>query len=897
MTPLPLYPTAPRAPVEDESRLVRDVGCRRCALGGGPATCASADGEAGGLLVVANDLGAQEAKAGRPLLGAAGAMVRKLVDQHWTGPVAYTSALLCGVGGKKRKTDQLRKSVEACRGYLAQTLDEVRPSLVVVLGSMAAHAVLGRYPDPLSVQGGNGWLSDGVPVVFFQNPHAIMANRFLRAKFEEDFARALGRDDYGDPPWGARPPGGSSTYSVVDDGVDAVRAADELLRAGRVVVDVETAGILHEPGLFQLLCVGVKGVGAAVSYVWSRSALADRQASDTLRRVLRVAAVTQGGKFDLEALRMSGYDLPNLGADTMLMRRLVDAESDAHLEVMADLVGMGGHKEEAQGIESEALAAAGKTYATSLKVVPPLKSGGKRPTPRQLLARADKVAEVELAGDAVRAMHPIVRAGLEAGWSGAKYGKLLLPEDVLHRYCALDVETTDRVLPWVEARLAAEPGIQFVWDDVLSKATRAFARMEEWGVAADRDAIERVAVWLDVQQREQLGRLKPHADINWRSAQQVGKFLFEDLGLRPAFATPSGQWATDEKSLEKIKGKHPAVADLGKLRTLDKMRGTYADGGHRVDAEHPFQLGVDGLIRWVLSDGRFHSVINITGTETGRVSGQDPNLLNQPRAETPVGKMIRDCFVAPPGRWLVEFDRSQIEVRVLAALSGDPVMRQIFVDGRDVYLETAKMISWVWGKQPTDITKEGQERQDSKVVVLSLAYQKGPRQLAEDLGCGVDHATNVSNAILGKYVRFATWCQEQKRQVLATGQVRTRWRGRWARRRWLRDAGWAGEENNSRVEEAKRCAVNTPPQGGANEFTLAAVIDVVNWVEGEGVDAKVVLSVYDSIMLEVGEAALAEVLHVVPRIMGAYPLEFDVPLVTDAKVGRSWGSMAKVALR
>lgn len=906
MRVLPLYPERPKSPVEVSERLEADRACARCELGGQGAltTCMPADGAPGGLLVVGDAPTKHEAALGRPHTAVASAMVRRIVGESWRGPVAWTNALLCAPKPKKRTAVQVRKLVDACRPYLAQTVDEVRPTRILAMGTLAARALLGRSPDPQSVSGGHGWVTlaevtsaavTSVPVVILPSPGHVAANRFLRARFEVDLRAALVRDDasFGAPPWDE-----GMSVLVVEDGADAERAAanmDRYLteRGGQLVVDVETAGQLHEPELFVLLSVCVRALPATgdpriggEKYLWPMEALdRNRRRRRVLARLLsRWPVVAHGGKFDLAACRMWGFDFTP-GDDTLLLRRLADAGSDASLEAVAELVGMGGHKEEASEVETEVVARLRRAVAAS-----------KKPVAKSAAVQARRDAQIAEIGDA----HPIVAAGLARGWTAGKFGKLLLDSDVLWRYTALDVEATARAHPVVASRVAAEPGIQFVWDDVLKRATRAFARIEEWGVPADRDAVERFAVLLDARQADVLRRLSPYggAGFNWRSTQQVADFLYGKLKLPCKYRTPGGAPSTDEQALAALRGRHPAADALIELRSLDKMRGTYADGGSRDDSDAPFVLGTAGLAQWILSDGRIHLNYNITGTETGRPSADSPNLLNQPRptgdSNWDPGKAVRDIYHSKIGWLLYEFDQSQIEVRKLAALSGDEEMIRIFTEGRDIYLETAKAHAAIWKTTPEAITKEGRERQDCKVVVLSLAYQKGKYQLAEDLGCAVDHAERVIDAIMGRWHKFASWVAARKREVRTTGQVRTTWKGRPARRRWLTDVGWAGEDDAGRVAAAERAAVNGPAQGGASEYTMNAVIAAVEWIEAEGVQAEVSLTVYDSIVVHAPESMGAEVLHVVPRLMTSVPLGNGVPLVVDAKVGPRLGSLVKV---
>lgn len=897
---LPLYENGGLlAPIDQETRLSLNSACTRCDLSKGTKTvCMPAEGHVGlgeqaPLLLVGESPGAHEDRAGRPFVGPSGSYLRGLIAKYWPGkPYVLDNALRCAQPsrtGKAKKGSKLgQERIEACRGYLAGTLDESMPARVLALGSTAVESILGRSPAIMSVIGGYGWcegvavakqrldaVGPYVPVYLLPNPAAVIANKWLRKEFEEHFREAV---------LGPLPvPTFGGQARVIEDGFDAAMAHADLDGAEWLVVDVESAGMLHEPEWFELLSVALTRKDGEHAYVWGTESLADPNTRGMLASILSKAKlVGQNGKYDLLVLRQEGFPVGHLeGGDVMLARRLLDAGKMARLEYTAELVGLGGHKEEAQ----EALQAA---VALPTKIL--------RARARRRDVKRSKAKEAELEALALGYVHPIVERALAEKWEAERYGFMLLAPDVLHVYNARDAVTTARLAECEMPRLLATPGIGDTWREIVSGATHAYMRIEEWGIAADRAALERFAYFVDVKQVEVLRRLQSY-ELNLRSPEQVAQLLFEKLGLPTQHKTDGGAWSTDEKALEKLKGRHPVVDDLLEWRRLDKLRSQYADGGPRTEPDAPFQLGHKGLVPHIHSDGRIHPNYKIAGTETGRGAASDPNLYNQPRAETEEGKMVRDIYVAPSGTVLIDFDQSQVELRVAADLSGDKAMKQTFVDGVDIYLRAAQLIAWVWKMKPEDITKESVQRQETKTTVLSLAYQKGVKTLAADLGIPVDKAERIVQSILGEFTDFRRWIEERKREVRRTGEVWTRWRGKNARRRKLYDIGWSGDDDAYRVAEAERAAVNSPIQGTANDYTMASVIEVVKWIEEESVPAKLVLSVYDSIMLEVEERAVEEVLWVVPRIMTSWPTETGVPLVADAKMGRSWGSLEKVKLR
>ena len=468
--------------------------------------------------------------------------------------------------------------------------------------------------------------------------------------------------------------------------------------------------------------------------------------------------------------------------------------------------------------------------------------------------------------------------GKGAGRRG--FDELDLP--VLWGRCAGDTAATWRLDAVLTARLAAAPRLAATYQRVVLPVTDALARVEEWGVAVSVPAARAFgemlkgqiatideAIVADPDVRAFAARYGKPPDLD--SPKQLAVFLYDHLGLHPPRITDKGHRSTDEESLSALSG--PFVEKLLKRRELSKLKSTYADA----------------MILHVRSDGRAHTTYNPDRARTGRGSSEDPNLQNIPRAKTPLGKMARNIFVAPDGYLLIECDYSQIELRIAAYLSNDLVLIEDFRRGADIHRLAASLAFGV----PIDQVTSKQRSDAKSVAVFGTLYGQSDETMAANLNLSVAKVHGIRQAVWGKYAALARWCEAQRALVRAHGEV---WvetlPGCW-RRRQLWDAG---SQDPKRRSHAERQAVNTPIQAKANEYTYVSLVEIVRWIDDEGVPAKVVLTVHDSIVLEVRKDARARVLREVPRIMCGWGGMGGVPVKVDVSEGESWGSMEDVPL-
>lgn len=390
-----------------------------------------------------------------------------------------------------------------------------------------------------------------------------------------------------------------------------------------------------------------------------------------------------------------------------------------------------------------------------------------------------------------------------------------------------------------------------------------------------KDAVQQFHTYLTMAKGEMRTRIKSHGAVDPDSTQDIGRFLYKDLGLKVETTTPTGKPSTSADALEDLRGAHPVVGEI-----LDYRRLVYLDGNHAA-----------GLLPHICLDGRIHPTLLLDGARTGRMSCSRPNLHGIPRdADSPEGKMARQCFAAGEGKQFISADYSQLELRVAAMLSGDPVMTGIFQRGEDMHLGTAKEISQlVWGIPPSAVQK--QHRSAAKAFNFGVIYGLGDQGIAARAGCTVAEARKIRAAIMGKFRVLAEWIPMKLDETRRTGEAWTWWAGARGRRRSM---DGIADPNGDRRIVYEHGAHNTPIQGTGSEFLVASLSAIVAWVRDNGVPAVVCVPVHDSVILEVAAEAVDEVAANVKRIM----LSWDsgaVPLEVDVDTGPTWGDLQKWA--
>lgn len=436
----------------------------------------------------------------------------------------------------------------------------------------------------------------------------------------------------------------------------------------------------------------------------------------------------------------------------------------------------------------------------------------------------------------------------------------LVEIDKATEYAAEDAEATFRLAAILGPRVREDDELGRIFDELELPLARILGEMELYGCGLDVEFLGQ----LSREAAQQIAELEAaiHAEAGWEvninSPKQLQKLLFDQLGLTPGKKTKTG-YSTDANVLASLAYEHPVAAQIEEYRTYAKLKGTY----------------LDALPALVNRDtGRIHTSYNQAVAATGRLSSSDPNLQNIP-IRTTMGRQIRRAFVAPKGYQLLAADYSQIELRVLAHLSKDPVLVDAFKRGQDVHTRTAME---VFGVQTEDVTSE--QRRVAKAVNFGVIYGQSDWGLAGQLGISRGEASQYIDDYFERYAGVQTFMDESIDEVRATGISRTLL----GRRRPIPDIN--SKRHNLRGY-AERVARNTPIQGSAADLIKMAMIRVDAAIKATKLDVKMILTVHDELIFEVPEDLLDEVEALVVASMTEV-MELDVPLKVDVGIGPNW---------
>ena len=384
--------------------------------------------------------------------------------------------------------------------------------------------------------------------------------------------------------------------------------------------------------------------------------------------------------------------------------------------------------------------------------------------------------------------------------------------------------------------------------------------MERDGFLVDCDELNRLGAQYDQQiaeLKDEIFSLCGVAPFNLNSPQQLGSVLFDTLGL-PAKKKTARGYSTDAETLNELAELHPAVDKILLYRQVAKLKSTY----------------IDGLLRLTGRDGRIHTWFDQTIAATGRISSSEPNLQNIP-VRTPMGREIRRAFIAPAGSVLVDADYSQIELRLLAHLSGDEAMCEAFTLGQDIHTRTA---AEVYGVPLDEVTP--QMRSSAKAVNFGIVYGISDFGLASNLHISRKEAAEFISRYFARYPaihRFMDACVSQGK---AEGYSVTMY----GRRRPLPELS---SPNYNRRQFGERAAMNTPVQGAAADIIKIAMNAVHDELKASGLTAKLILQVHDELIVEAPEEEREQVETLLRRCM-ENAASLRVPLIADVHSGRSW---------
>lgn len=438
-------------------------------------------------------------------------------------------------------------------------------------------------------------------------------------------------------------------------------------------------------------------------------------------------------------------------------------------------------------------------------------------------------------------------------------------------YAGADVVVTARAVSNLKPRLE-EKGLTELYETLELPLIPVIVDMERTGVKLEVGYLAEMSQRLDEQikalEHEIYGHSGGYGDFNINSPKQLNDVLFGKLGLSTTGLKKTIHgYSTDVVTLELLKGQHPIIQYLLEYRELTKLLGTY----------------VDALPRLVNQEtGRLHTSYNQTGTSTGRLSSNNPNLQNIP-IRTELGREVRRAFIASEGHVLLSVDYSQIELRVLAHISEDETLLKAFADDQDIHRATAAAVNRI---PLEDVTYD--QRSFAKRVNFGLIYGMGAHRLAQDSELNFDEAKRFIANYFKELPGVEKYIKETREQALDEnkGHKVTTLFNRTREFNLLR-----GKTSNHNIREGElRAAINTPIQGSAADIMKKAMIDLHNALKDRSFQAKMILQVHDEIVLEVAESDIQAVKALVVDVMeNAYPLR--VPLKANAEVGKNWRDM------
>ncbi len=408
-------------------------------------------------------------------------------------------------------------------------------------------------------------------------------------------------------------------------------------------------------------------------------------------------------------------------------------------------------------------------------------------------------------------------------------------------------------------KLVKEQEMEFLLTQIELPLCRVLAQMEQDGFGVDAKALEEYGKELSAQAEELRAKLFDYAghEFNPNSTKELGKVLFEELGL-PALKKTKTGYSTSAEVLERLRGNHPIIQTLLDYRKLTKLTSTYTTG----------------LLKVIGPDGRVHSTFNQTETRTGRISSTEPNVQNIP-VRTPQGSRLREFFIPREDWVLVDADYSQIELRLLAHIANDQHMLQAFRDGEDIHRRTASQVLGIPAGQITP-----QQRSSAKAINFGIVYGISAFSLSQDIHVSVPQAKAYIDAYLANFSGVAQYMTDIVEFAKEHGYVETLYHRR-------RELGDIRSSNRNVREGAKRIALNTPIQGTAADIIKLAMVRVHRRLEQEGLKARLILQVHDELMVECPPQEEESVKKLLKEEM-EHAADLKVKLEVDVHSGKNW---------
>ncbi|MCX7084233.1 MAG: DNA polymerase I [Methylococcales bacterium] len=436
-----------------------------------------------------------------------------------------------------------------------------------------------------------------------------------------------------------------------------------------------------------------------------------------------------------------------------------------------------------------------------------------------------------------------------------------VPIELATPYAAEDADITLQLHQTLNAKLQEQPSLLSLYADVEIPLLSVLSRIESNGVLIDTDMLSQQSLELASQivSLEQRAHESAGHAFNLGSPKQLQTILYEQLKLPIKKKTPKGQPSTEESVLQELALEYPLPKLILDYRSLSKLKSTYTD-------KLPLQVND--------KTGRVHTSYHQAVAATGRLSSSDPNLQNIPiRSEE--GRKIRQAFIAPAGYKIVAADYSQIELRIMAHLSGDAGLLSAFSAGEDIHKATA---AEVFGVALENVTTD--LRRSAKAINFGLIYGMSAFGLAQQLGIDNGRAKSYIDLYFARYPGVKTYMDNIRAQAHEQGYVETLL----GRRLYLPEIK---SKNAARRQYAERTAINAPMQGTAADIIKLAMINTDQWLFKDKPDAKMIMQVHDELVFEIAEDQLENCCNTIREIMCS-AIELNVPLIVDIGVGNNW---------
>lgn len=429
-------------------------------------------------------------------------------------------------------------------------------------------------------------------------------------------------------------------------------------------------------------------------------------------------------------------------------------------------------------------------------------------------------------------------------------------------YACEDADITLRLYEHFSRQLAQNDSLAALYQTIEAPLSAVLYRMEARGVKIDSKRLVQQSAEIEIQLKDLESRAYDLAgsEFNLGSPKQLQEILFERLGLPVVEKTPKGQPSTNESTLEILAQEHHAA--LPKIilehRSLAKLKSTYTDKLPELIQAHT---------------GRIHTSYHQAVTSTGRLSSSDPNLQNIP-VRSAEGRRIRQAFIAEPGYYLLAADYSQIELRIMAHLSGDEGLIQAFKEGKDIHAATAAEI---FGGDPEHIDRE--HRRNAKAINFGLIYGMSAFGLARQLGISRQEAAGYIDTYFARYPKVRDYMDNARSAARQQGYAETLL----GRRLYIPDIN---SKNQQRRNAAERLAINAPMQGSAADIIKLAMLAIDREL-GDNPDCRLIMQVHDELVFEVRQEAAPQYSDIIRRHMeNAHAL--SVPLIVDIGIGSNW---------